>query len=54
MTDLNFIAAMEKTPSIDIDTNITPVTGAWSAVAGGEGMSINTTKGIFPPNLLVS
>jgi pyrimidine and pyridine-specific 5'-nucleotidase len=46
--DLNFIAPVEKTPSVDIDTNITPLTGAWSAVAGGEGgRSINTTKGIL-------
>ena len=36
---------MEKTPSVD--TNSTPLTGAWSAVAGVEGMSINTTKGIL-------
>ena len=48
--DLNFIVPVEKTltPSVDIDTNITPLTGAWSAVAGGEGgKSINTTKGIL-------
>lgn len=47
--DLSFIMPVEKTPSVDIDTNITPLTGAWSAVAGGgsEGMSINTTKGIL-------
>ena len=47
--DLNFIVPVDKapTPSVDIDTNITPLTGAWSAVAGGEGRSINTTKGIL-------
>jgi len=45
--DLNFIMPVEKTPSVDIDTNITPLTGAWSAVAGGEGKLVNTTKGIL-------
>ena len=35
--DLNFIAPVEKTPSVYIHTNITPLTGMWSTVAEGEG-----------------
>jgi len=37
---------VEKTPSVD--TNSTPLTGAWSAVAGVTvAKSINRTKGIL-------
>jgi hypothetical protein len=45
-SDLNFITPMKKIPSVNTNTNITTLTGASSAVAGGKGMSINTTKGM--------
>ncbi|KII85487.1 hypothetical protein PLICRDRAFT_116210 [Plicaturopsis crispa FD-325 SS-3] len=34
-------------PSVDIDTNVTPLTGAWAAVAGADIVSKDGVKGIL-------
>ena len=34
-------------PSVDFDTDIVPLTGAWAALAEGDNHSVLGTKGLF-------
>lgn len=45
--DLELIAPKEVIPNVDIDTSVTPVTGAWEALAKVDNMSGDSVKGLI-------
>jgi len=45
--DENSVDSRTPSPSVDIDTDVTPLTGAWAALAGADNTSSARTKGLL-------
>lgn len=45
--DLELIVPKAKVPEVDIDTEVTPVTGAWEALAKADSVSGEKVKGLL-------